>query len=278
MTSCLEVQKPKTSRGISKSRQVRGKTFSLLNSNWDFYEVLANLANQLLASDIDADNLLRELRRLSASGKYAKDISEESYKLLALLQENLSPFVEDVEFHLNNIPLRKRFQRVLRTTRDQYFLHMLEIELVNRLNRENFLQAKHRLAFLPHCLHDLSKECKARVDDDGIDYVCRRCSKDCYIRSVTELLEAKGIKAYIWRQARLKRLFRDLRNDGKDLAVLGMACIPELINGMRLCNKANIPVVGIPLDANRCGRWMDDFYDNSVNLQQLKLLTGNSPR
>jgi len=34
--------------------------------------------------------------------------------------------------------------------------------------------------------------------------------------------------------------------------------------------KYNIPVIGIPIDANRCQRWMGDYYDNSVNLENLR--------
>jgi hypothetical protein len=49
--------------------------------------------------------------------------------------------------------------------------------------------------------------------------------------------------------------------------VLGIACIPELAWGMRDCMKRKIPVVGIPLDANRCMRWMGRFEDTSVNLE-----------
>lgn len=35
-----------------------------------------------------------------------------------------------------------------------------------------------------------------------------------------------------------------------------IACIVELANGMKSCRKARIPVVGIPLNANRCIHWM----------------------
>jgi hypothetical protein len=38
---------------------------------------------------------------------------------------------------------------------------------------------------------------------------------------------------------------------------------------MRACMKRKIPVVGIPLDANRCMRWMGRFEETSVNLKRL---------
>jgi hypothetical protein len=58
--------------------------------------------------------------------------------------------------------------------------------------------------------------------------------------------------------------------------VLGIACIPELAWGMRACMKRKIPVVGIPLDANRCMRWMGRFEETSVNLERLGYEAGSS--
>jgi hypothetical protein len=54
--------------------------------------------------------------------------------------------------------------------------------------------------------------------------------------------------------------------------VLGVACVPELFRGMRLCIGLNIPVVGIPLNANRCMRWMGAFHPTSVDLGALSRL------
>jgi hypothetical protein len=80
---------------------------------------------------------------------------------------------------------------------------MIEIELVNRLNKEKFNSSETRYAFLPHCLHDLDKECLSA--SDGTDYVCKGCSKNCSINSVNKLFKLRNIKAYIWREADLKK-------------------------------------------------------------------------
>jgi hypothetical protein len=74
--------------------------------------------------------------------------------------------------------------------------------------------------------------------------------------------------------ANLRSLFRKLHKEGKHLGVLGIACIPELVSGMRKCAGAAVPVVGIPLDANRCARWWGEFHYNTVNLHQLEKLLG----
>ena len=55
----------------------------------------------------------------------------------------------------------------------------------------------------------------------------------------------------------------------QSIGILGIACIPELVWGMRMCMRLGNPVVGMPLDANRCVRWMGKFHENSVNLEKL---------
>jgi hypothetical protein len=41
---------------------------------------------------------------------------------------------------------------------------------------------------------------------------------------------------------------------------------------MRLCIKLGIPPVGIPLDANRCARWMKKAHESSFNIKELEKL------
>ena len=59
----------------------------------------------------------------------------------------------------------------------------------------------------------------------------------------------------------------------KSPGILGIACIPEgLVWGLRKCQEYHIPAIGLPLDANRCARWMGSFHENSVNLEELERL------
>ena len=73
-------------------------------------------------------------------------------------------------------------------------------------------------------------------------------------------------------KASLKSLRRDLREREGSLGVLGVACVPKLFQGMRLCMRLRLPVVGIPLNANRCMRWMGAFHPTSVELGELEKL------
>lgn len=111
---------------------------------------------------------------------------------------------------------------------------------------------------------------------DDIDLVCKGCSKDCFINFATKLLKENDIHPYIWMNINDKKLFHNLINEYSSLGVLGIACIPELINGMMNCIKKGIPVVGIPLNANRCARWMGEYLENSFSVERLEELVDKS--
>jgi hypothetical protein len=81
------------------------------------------------------------------------------------------------------------------------------------------------------------------------------------------LLRRHHARPYIWMDADLKRLLREKAAAPGGLGVLGIACIPELVAGMRLCARA-----GLPLDANHCARWLGEFLPNTVSLGRLEPL------
>jgi hypothetical protein len=191
--------------------------------------------------------------------------------LMNLLHESFTEFSTDVEQHLRTTPFYKVItDKGLLTTREQYYLYMVEFELVNRVHFEDFHNANYRIALLPYCLRETQTHCKA--ESDQVDYQCTGCRKECYVNQVSELLRANKVDPYIWRKAKLKSLFQELVTKHGTIGILGIACIVELSAGMRLCMKAKLPVVGIPLSANRCSRWMDKFQDTSVDLEALERL------
>jgi hypothetical protein len=71
---------------------------------------------------------------------------------------------------------------------------------------------------------------------------------------------------------KIKEMVNTTRKKGQRLGLLGIACIPELVWGMRKCRNYKIPVVGIPLNANRCIRWFGEFFPNSINIDELAKL------
>ena len=269
------------SLGSSNTKPLVGKTYSLygVDTNTDgYYERVHAVADLCLNRCAGLPELLSIVREISRRKRRLKKLAsapcdhDREASLVHTLSANFSPLTANVASHLQGLSWSEKWDRTLATSEEQYHLHMLEIELVNRLNVEKFRRCEVKLAFLPHCLRDLSADCRSATR--GADYVCKGCSKGCNINAVSKLLRRHGVMPYIWMTASLRSLFRKLQKDGKSLGVLGIACIPELIRGIRMCSRAGVPVVGIPLDANRCGRWWGEFHPNTVNLKQLEKLLG----
>lgn len=256
---------------------VAGKTYSLFGrdlSTEPYYDRIRRLADDLLRIVPGEESLLALIRK-AGGRKWLLDrmARREDRSILSsvlqFLRNALSPYTTNVRTHLKGLSIRSVTDRRLRTTEEQYHLHMLEIELVNRVHRDRFLRSDFRIALLPHCLRDFRRECRSVPGD--LDSVCAGCSETCFLHRVSAILREAGIHPYIWRNAELSTLFRRLEGRGS-FGVLGIACIPELAWGMRACMKRKVPVVGIPLDANRCMRWMGRFEETSVNLDRLSEL------
>jgi hypothetical protein len=262
-------------------KPLEGKTYSLRGGDPDsrrYYDQIRAVADELIRQVEDPAHLLAVVRRLGRRRRHLKMLLTErrpaspEASLLQMLKREFSPYTTNVASHLGGLSLRERWDRTLSMSEQQYHLCMVEVELVNRLNVAAFRACPTRLAFLPHCLHDLNVDCRSAVR--GEDYVCKGCSQQCGIRAVSRLLRRHGVTPYIWMNANLQSLLARLRRQGSVVGIVGIACIGELVRGMRLCMRADVPVIGLPLDANRCARWWGDFRPNSVNGRELENLLG----
>ena len=257
---------------------VEGKTYSLFGddtSTDNYYRVIKSLADKIM-EQYDITTVLETIRKYSpkkahlrkiiASGKVNTTISF----CLNLIHEPLKSYTVKTKEHLRHLPVTKLWDRRLATTEEQYHLFMLEIELTNRMNKYRFLRSDHKISLQPHCLRDLSASCKAAYNE--FDFQCRVCSKACFQNQVSRILKENHIEPYIWMGASISKAAREAYNDNKTFGILGIACIPELVFGIRKCLKYKIPAVGIPLNANRCARWFGEFHQNSVDLKELMQL------
>jgi hypothetical protein len=254
---------------------VTGKTYSLFGNNSsasDYYRTIHDIALLLLNDDNDIIKHINNIRHHSKPQIINKLFRKNYYKLPFSTQinseiEELKEFTFPIKEHLQTLPYYKMFDSVMSASEYQYHLYMIEIELTNMMNKGFFLSSENKIALLPHCLRESIELCKAK--SDGIDYKCNNCKKTCYIKKISDILNGKNITPYIWLEADLKKL---ISYNKASTGILGIACIPELVNGIRRCFKHGIPAIGIPLNANRCRRWMGDFYPNSADLEQLEKL------
>lgn len=254
------------------SAPVSGRTYSLYGGQRDsnaYFGAVAHLIDLCLVRFPGGMELLRRLTRESRSGRSASAARRRPGSVSAFIaaeaEHRLGGF-----FFSEAAPGPSRFdlcRPFLRTTRSQQILFALEAALQNRLSHEAFTRADHRIALMPHCLRDHSRECMGRKGD--LDQECAGCSKACWINHVTRVLRHHRVEALLWRSADLKKILATRRAQFGEVAVLGIACLPQLVMGMRDCRKAGVAVVGVPLDANRCVRWLGNFQQTTINLGEL---------
>jgi hypothetical protein len=257
---------------------VQGKTYSLFAAGDDsegYFVEIKRLADMFLQRYSGEKRLLALIqgvgKRPFPSGLKTTGADRKTLQFIReALRQSLSIYTQKVANHLKTLPLAKRMDSTLATTEEKYHLYMLEIELVNRIYREEFKRSEYKFALLAHCLRDFRPECRSTAGD--IEAVCRRCTEDCLIHLGSVLLEKYGIKPYISVAMDQERLFKKLKREHPSIGGLGIACIPELAMGMRLCVRTGIPPVGLPLNANRCARWMSQAHETSYNLEQLEEL------
>ncbi len=257
---------------------VQGKTYSLFAVDDDsekYYAEIKRLADSFLQRYPDEKRLLDLIQQAGKKsrllGLKTPGADRQAIRFVKeTLRQSLSIYTQNVRQHLKNLPLAKRMDGTLATPEEKYHLYMLEIELTNRIYREEFKGSEYKFALIAHCLRDFRPGCRSERGD--IEAVCRGCTEECFVRLGSVLLEKYGIKPYISVEMEQEKLFRKLKREHPSIGALGIACIPELAMGMRLCRRTGIPPVGIPLNANRCARWMGQAQETSFNLEHLEEL------
>lgn len=268
-----------------KYKSVTGKTYSLFAghpSTERYYETVREIVDGLAALCPDRRRLLAHIQRAGGVRNAFRSLTGRTVNraLIAEIRNRvgdaLSPFTSGVEEHLRGLSLQQRLDETVRTKEEQYHLFMIEIELVNRIHRDAFKKCDYKIALLPHCLRDFRPRCRSAPGD--IECTCMGCTDDCFINLGSLLLRKFNIHPYISITIDQQRLLKGLKAEHPGIGALGIACVPELARGMRLCMKLAIPPVGIPLDANRCARWMKKAEETSFSLEELEgLLVDDRP-
>lgn len=262
----------------ARYKAFKGKTYSLFGESTgteEYYSTIKGLAELFLNKYPDEKRLLSLIRKAGNASFLRKlTADDDETSLLSFikktLRDSLSVYTRGVKSHLKDLPLTKRFDDTLTTKEEQYHLYMLEIELFNKIYKERFKKSEYKFALLPHCLSDFRPECRSVSGD--IEAICKGCTKDCFINLGSLLLKKYNINPYISVTLDQERLFKKLKAEHQSIGALGIACVPELERGMRLCISLDIPPLGIPLDANRCARWMREARESSFSLEELEEL------
>jgi hypothetical protein len=134
------------------------------------------------------------------------------------------------------------------------YFNALVVDVKNSINADRFKKVPpdERVIVLPQCLRSI--DCPAKVSSrDGIK--CIGCGL-CYLKEFIEKTENLGYKVFILPGGTfVKRVLKRT----KPKAVLGVACFNDLIEGIRICGRAKIPVQGVLLKTTGCVETLVDW-------------------
>jgi hypothetical protein len=150
---------------------------------------------------------------------------------------------------------------------------LINVNLRNSLQKEQFLQTQKRALFLPHCCRKyMDSRCHATFDTTTSSYTCNHCSTDCLVHQATVLSAQRNYDIYVLPGAScVRKIFQKKHYEG----IVGVACTDELKLASTILEQHNIHAQGIPLIKNGCSETQFDFDI----LEQILTYNGkNSPR
>ena len=125
---------------------VQGKTYSLFAEGDDsepYYAAIKGLTDLFLQRLPDEKRLLGLIQQVGKKplllGLKTTRADRQTLQFVRkTLRQSMSIYTRKVSNHLKTLPLAQRLDGTLATPEEKYHLYMLEIELVNRIYREDF--------------------------------------------------------------------------------------------------------------------------------------------
>jgi hypothetical protein len=127
---------------------------------------------------------------------------------------------------------------------------LIDLQAVNLIERNKFLQTKKRALLLPHCSRKfMDNRCKATFDADIPTYKCGHCSEDCLVNKADQLAKKKGYDVYLLPGGScIPKIVKSFNYEG----IVGVACGEEVKVMGPLLQSLDITGQGIPLIKNGC--------------------------
>ncbi len=127
---------------------------------------------------------------------------------------------------------------------------LIDMQALNLMQRQKFLQTKKRALFLPHCSRKyMDGRCKATFDASVPSYVCAHCSPDCEINKADQVAKEKGYDVYVLAGGSCIPKILSMKNyEG----VIGVACGGEMKMSGELLDSMSVSGQAIPLLKNGC--------------------------
>ena len=168
--------------------KIEGRTYSLPEDS-GYYLYIARQVDKLLAKTGGLVHLDKLLCKLVSTESPAKEKHTKFESIFAQISSQMSTlYTPALPEFLATLPPKHENQEILGISVRGYHLRMLHIEVLNRLMRQDFIEAEHKVLLLPHCLRDFrADECQFQPGE--VDYVCLGCTEECQINQTGILLQ-----------------------------------------------------------------------------------------
>jgi len=126
----------------------------------------------------------------------------------------------------------------------------IDLQSINMIERNKFLQSKKRALFLSHCSRKfLDGRCKAVFDPSIPSYLCSHCSEDCLISQSDRVAKSKGYDVYVIPGGScIPKILKSTKYEG----IVGVGCGEEIKVLEPLLNSLDVAGQAIPLIKNGC--------------------------
>ncbi|MCJ7763002.1 DUF116 domain-containing protein [Candidatus Bathyarchaeota archaeon] len=127
---------------------------------------------------------------------------------------------------------------------------LIDMQALNLMQRQKFLQTKKRALFLPHCSRKyMDCRCKALFDASLPSYVCAHCSPDCDVNKADRVAKEKGYDVYVLPGAScVPKILKTKQYEG----IVGVACGEEVKMSGELLSSMSVAGQSVPLLKNGC--------------------------
>jgi hypothetical protein len=177
-------------------------------------------------------------------------------------------------FLKNSYTLHKNKEDIILCTRmeNEYHLQMFGAEIMNRIYREEFIKRSRKILLLPGCMRQTQKTCQAKQTHLGLK--CQKCNTQCPTYQYKNKGEKEGYEVYTILHE--SQAFENITNhDKKEISIIGVACILNLINGGWKSYKLGMPAQCVILNYPGCSKhWCKQNITTNINHKELeKIIT-----
>ncbi|MDO5851521.1 MAG: DUF116 domain-containing protein [Methanobacteriaceae archaeon] len=205
-----------------------------------------------------------------------KEILENIIKFTKYFQERSQNTLHEYTPNVNNFIKKSKIEHknkedIIMCTKNEieYHLNMTGAEIMNKTFKDNYQKRTKKTILVPSCMKfQNSKNCQAKKGKLGD--ICTQCTTNCPIAQITKKEETENFKVYIIYHG--STAFKNItKQDKKEMGIIGITCILNLIEGGLQAKSINIPAQCVLLNYVGCKtHWDNQGFTTQINNNELK--------